>query len=186
MLDAGDPPYATSEKWSHLAFSRKILENLSFDSELGVGEDIDFLQKLQVKGNFNPVISKVTGQIHFPHTVNEYRQQKFWAGRTQCLFLRKHQDSGNIISAFGRAVPTVSLVLFAFLSLFNVYVGLVFLVFWIIIVLYSFVFSVGKSFSRFTYMLFRFTYGSFWYSFGLIKGYYDLKVRGIVNPSRGK
>ena len=146
MLDAGDPPYATNEKWSHLAFSRKILENLSFDAELGVGEDVDFLQKLKVNGNFNPVISKVTGQIHFPHTINEYRQQKFWAGRTQWLFLRKHQDIGSVISAFGRAVPTGTLILSAVLSLFNVYIGLAFLVFWIIIVVILFHFLGWQEF----------------------------------------
>ena len=186
MLDEGNPPYATSAKWSHLAFRREILENVPFDPQLGVGEDVDFLQKLRVTGSFNPAMVKVTGHIHFPHTFDEYRLQKFWAGRTQWLFLRKHQDVGSTLSAFSRTIPTVSLILSAVLSLFDVYVGIAFFVFWIIIVVCSFIFSVGKSLSRFTYMVFRFTYGSFWYSIGLLKGYYDLKIRGVINPSRGK
>jgi glycosyltransferase involved in cell wall biosynthesis len=186
MLDEGNPPYATKAKWSHLALRREMLEKVTFDPQLGVGEDTDLLQKLRNLGPLDPIVIAATGHMHLTHTFDEYRLQRFWAGRTTWLFLRKYPNFGNILSTYARATPCAVLILAAVLSLSNIQIGMTFLALWIMILAYFFVLSPVKSFKRLAYLALRFTYGSFWYSFGLLKGFYDLYIKGIVNTSREK
>lgn len=186
MLDEGDPPYATKAKWSHLAFRREIIEKITFDPQLGVGEDADFLQKIRNLGSLNPKIIDISGHIHLTHTFNEYKLQRFWAGRTRWLFLRKYPSLGGVLSTLVRATPCGILILAAILALMNFWIGMILLIPWIILVVYFFIRSPVKSLSRIAYLVFRFTYGSFWYTCGLLKGFYDLYIRGVVNPSRGR
>lgn len=186
MLDGGDPPYATKAKWNRLAFRREILEKVAFDPQLGVGEDTDLLQKISNLGSLNPKIIDITGQVHLTHTFNEYRLQKFWAGRTRWLLLRKYTSLGSMVSTLGRAMPCVILITAAMLALMNLQIGIIFLIPWIMLVAYFFIHSPVKSPKRLAYLVLRFTCGSFWYSLGLLKGFYDLYIRGVVDPSRGK
>jgi len=186
MLDEGEPPYATKAKWSHLAFRREIIEKITFDPQLGVGEDIDFLQKIRNLGSLNPKIIDTIGHIHLTHTFNEYKLQKFWAGKTRWLFLRKHPSFRNMFSTLTRAVPCCILIFAVILALMDSWIGIIFLIPWIILVAYFSTRSPIKSPKRLAYLVFRFTYGSFWYSLGLLKGFYELYIRGVVSPSREK
>ena len=185
MLDEGNPPFATKPRWSHLAFRRDVLKGHQFDPSLGVQEDTDFLARLDVASKDVYIIEQVGG-IHFPHTLKEYWRRRFWAGRTSWLYLRKYHESRLLANSLFRATPFVNLVVVFVLSLVQPLYSILLLVPWIGLDFYFLNKSNFKTPSRFVYLALRFSFGSCGYTCGLIKGFFDLYVQGVVNPSRGK
>lgn len=186
MLDAGDPPYATPAKWSHLAFTREILEQFPFDPQLGVGEDADFLLRLKNAAKLNVTTIDTTGCIHLPHTLKEYGQQGFWVGKTRWLFLKKHPNNKAKLATIARATPALILIATAITAFINYLPALILASSWLALVIYYYANSPNKKPERIAYLFLKFTYNSFSYTLGLLKGYMDLRIKGVINPSRGK
>jgi len=186
MLDAGNPPYATPAQYSHLAFSREIVEQFRFDPQLGVGEDSEFLLRLKNAGKLEITTINTTGGIHLPHTLNEYGRQSFWAGKTRWLFLKKHPTKKAKLATIGRAMPALILTTTAITSFLNSIISLTFATSWLALIMYHYANSPSKKLKRIVYLVLRFTYNSFSYTIGLLKGFIDLYIKGVINTTRGK
>jgi glycosyltransferase involved in cell wall biosynthesis len=102
-------------------FRKKVFETISFDPDLGYGEDDDFQERLRQQ------LDKIDGKIvnandckisvHYPHTWKELRSQWTWWGRTFLRYLNKHKTIRTFLILGSVLAPSTLLVL-CFLSLF--------------------------------------------------------------------
>jgi len=127
-----------------------------------------------------------TGGIHLPHTLNEYGRQSFWAGKTRWLFLKKHPTKKAKLATIGRAMPALILTTTAITSFLNSIISLTFATSWLALIMYHYANSPSKKLKRIVYLVLRFTYNSFSYTIGLLKGFIDLYIKGVINTTRGK
>lgn len=167
------------------AFRREALTALRFDNSLGVGEDIDFLEKMKKAGISPPVGISAMGARHRPHTLTELEHERRWYGRTALLWLKKCSPR-RTLTEYMRGVPVI---LFAItLAALFLYgrVGLLALAAFFSIPFVAFLRSSERSAGRFIYLAFvRYVYSSFFFCYGVVEGVIERIVKGRVDASRG-
>jgi glycosyltransferase involved in cell wall biosynthesis len=181
LIDGGNPPYHGIS----YAFRRSVFDNVMFDSNLGIGEDLNLLSILR-KQELIPeeILYDVEVALHYPHSLAEYSAQKFWHGKDILSVIKKQKDIKTCISLIARLTPTIllcSVLLFLFV---NALLSIIILGILISYILYVFTKSPTKSVDRLAYLFLRLTYGSFWFTWGFLRGVYD-HVRGTYNTGRG-
>jgi len=67
------------------AFRKDIFNKHKFNPELGLGEDEDFWFRSGV--HFNNVCETTLGR-HFPHTIEEYKKQQIWYGKSYLKYMK--------------------------------------------------------------------------------------------------
>lgn len=67
------------------AFRKEFFKKYKFNPELGLGEDEDFWYRSEVDLN---IICETTVGRHFPHTIEEYKKQQLWYGRSYLKYMR--------------------------------------------------------------------------------------------------
>jgi glycosyltransferase involved in cell wall biosynthesis len=166
------------------AFRRELLERFQFDESLAFGEDMDFLNRLSESGLLRPALIKAVGLRHFPHTLDELRQQKFWYGRTVIMWVRKHHSLREILVLS----PLVAIGLLISLPLaffFSAALGVGLSVIFLSIPSILLVRSPTRNVKRMAYLiLVRTIYGSFFFSVGFVQGLFQQVTKGSTNMSR--
>ncbi len=170
-LDANPRNYPTQN-----AFRKEAIKDVSFDQNLGFGEDWDFINSCKKQGLLQKVKyinTEIT--IHSPQTLNEYLRQRFWRGRTVWPLIKKHPTLRVILT---RLILPISSSLSLMFSLFyisiNIQMSLFFLILFLATFTYLFLRSPVKNAKRaFHLVTVRLIIGSFTLLLGSLFGLYQ-------------
>lgn len=181
LIDGGNPPYHGIS----YAFRRDVFDKVIFDSNLGVGEDADLVVKLRKRGFIaaGDTLHDVEVALHYPHSLAEYRNQKFWHGKNLPSMIKNEKDIKTRIGLILRLTPFVLLCAIPLFFFISMPLSIVALGVFVASILYLFARSPTKSVDRFAYLFLRVTYGSLWFALGFLKGIYD-RIRGTYNLGR--
>lgn len=183
MLDSRAPLFSLNGVGGW-AFRRELLERFQFDESLAFGEDMDFLDGLSKSGILRPALIKAVGLRHFPHTLDELRQQKLWYGRTVIMWIRKHHSLREMLVLS----PLVAIGLLVSLPLaffFSTALGAGLSVIFLSIPFILLVRSTTRNVKRMAYLIFvRTIYGSFFFSVGFVQGLVQQVTKGSTKMSR--
>lgn len=181
LIDGGNPPYHGIS----YAFRRSVFDKVMFDSNLGVGEDTDLVAMLRKQGFIaaGDVLYDVEVALHYPHSLAEYRAQKFWHGKNMPSMIKNQKDIKTCISFLVRLTPIILLCVIPLFLFISMLLSIVALGVFVASIFYLFARSPIRSVDRFAYLFLRVTYGSLWFAFGFLKGIYD-RVRGTYHPGR--
>jgi glycosyltransferase involved in cell wall biosynthesis len=78
----------------YCAFRRDLLLNVMYDPSLGMREDWDLGKRLERDYNAHPYFAEAWCLRHFPHTLEEWRDQAVWHGMTLPRFVKKWPLAG--------------------------------------------------------------------------------------------
>lgn len=166
------------------AFTKKIIGDRAYDPALGAGEDKDLLGRLRKEGLLeNAILPGVEVGLHYPHSIKKYQSERLWHGKSFWSYLRKYPTLGNYLTLIVRPFPILDLILGVVLLFVYPLIGFSLLVIFLGLAGFLFYKSSVKTLSRLSYILFRMTFGTFWFSVGLLKGLADKLLR-IYQPGR--
>ena len=181
LIDGGNPPYHGIS----YAFRKDVFDKVTFDSNLGVGEDADLVEKLRKHGLIaaGDTLHDVEVALHYPHSLAEYKSQKFWHGKNLPSTIRNQKDTKTRIGLILRLAPFVLLCAIPLFLFISMPLSIVALGVLLASMFYLLARSPTKSVDRFAYLFLRITYGSLWFALGLLKGIYD-RIRGTYHLGR--
>jgi glycosyltransferase involved in cell wall biosynthesis len=113
-------------------FRKELFAEISFDPNLGLGEDDDFQNRLKIIiKNKQRIVNADKSKIfaHHPHNLQELRSRWVWWGRTTLTYLRKNPSLPAVLNFGSDISPTIFLILaiiFPFL-LGEIFWGVIFL-----------------------------------------------------------
>jgi len=169
-----------------IAFRREALTTLRFDDSLGLGDDVDFRDKMRKASVPREIVISEMGARHWPHTLSELKRQRRWYGRSAWLWLRKNH-SLRMVFVIGSAAPFILFVLSLLVLFMYGSAGLLPLGAFFTAPVVMFLRSPKRTAGRFLYLtLVRYIYASSCFSLGFAEGVVERIFRGRIDPSRGE
>lgn len=154
-------------------YRKDVFEKEMFNPELGYGEDADFWHRTKI--NLNYVCNTTLGR-HYPHTLQEFKKQCQWYGRTFLKYLRiaynedRERFYKELFSLGSMGLYVVFVPLIVTLLYFRFFSGVLLLIMpHMILVLYRFKRSPDKSFNRFLYLFGKPMFYSYYFYIGIIE-----------------
>ncbi len=126
------------------AFRKEVFNKDKFNPELGLGEDEDFWFRSGV--NFNNVCETILGR-HFPHTVEEYKKQQIWYGKSYLKYMKIIvKEERHLFWKFFRILVKNSFYLFILILLIiTIFVSKVLFLFFISLLIATFLLGLYQS-----------------------------------------
>ncbi|VVB85585.1 Glycosyltransferase AglE [uncultured archaeon] len=126
------------------AFRKEVFINHRFNPELGLGEDEDFWFRSGV--NFSNVCETTLGR-HFPHTVEEYKKQQIWYGKSYLNYMKIIiKEQRHLFWKFFRILVKNTFYLFIpILLIITIFFSRALFLFFISLLLATFLFGLYKS-----------------------------------------
>ena len=95
-------------------FRKDIFKEISFDPNLGLGEDDDFQSRLKILiKDSQKIVNANESKIfaHHPHNLKELYSRWVWWGRTALTYLRKNPAPNVVLNFASDISPTILLIL---------------------------------------------------------------------------
>lgn len=158
------------------AFRREIFKKFKFNPELGLGEDEDFWFRSGV--NFNNICETTLGR-HFPHTVEEYKKQQIWYGKSYLKYMKIIvKEEQHLFWKFFRILVKNSFYLFIpILLIITIFVSKMLFLFFISLLIATFLLGLYQSPERNTKRLLFLIWRSFFEARYFMQGLFKSLIK---------
>jgi len=153
------------------AYRREIFSKNRFNPNLGLGEDEDFWYRAGI--HFDNVCETTLGR-HFPHTIEEYKKQQIWYGKTfptlmKVICTEERQLFWRFFFALTRNTFYLLIPMFLAVSFFvSVQLFAMMLSLWLLSYLIPFYKSPEKNLKMLAFLVWRSFFEAYYFMYGLL------------------